>query len=277
MESVYFMNREQILITGGDGVVGSYIDFGIRTDVATLDVTDPEKVMAVCKEHMPSAIVHLAAATDLARCEKEPAYAYLVNTAGTYHVALAARAVGARLIYVSTSGVFDGTKTEPYLPEDMPNPVNIYGHSKYLGELAVAGILTDYIIVRTSWIFGGGKQKDNKFIGKILVQAGAKEVRAVTDKRGSPTYAKDLSRALKKLIEEGERGVVHVGGGNATRFDIAREALALVGSKAVVIPAVSSDFPGAYGSGANESMPLSPLMRPWQEALKEYIETEWKK
>ena len=92
MESAYFMNREQILITGGDGVVGSYIDFGIRTDVATLDVTDPEKVMAVCKEHMPSAIVHLAAATDLARCEKEPAYAYLVNTAGTYHVALAARA-----------------------------------------------------------------------------------------------------------------------------------------------------------------------------------------
>lgn len=269
------MNREKILITGGDGVVGSYIDFGIRTDIATLDSTDPAKVMAMCKEHMPAVIVHLAAATDLARCEKEPAYAYLVNTAGTYHMALAARAVGARLIYVSTSGVFDGTKTEPYLPEDMPNPVNIYGHSKYLGELAVAGVLTDYLIVRTSWIFGGGKQKDSKFVGKILAQAGAKEVRAVTDKRGSPTYAKDLSRALKTLIEEGTRGVVHMGGGTATRFDVAREALALVGSKAVVIPAVSSDFPGAYDSGANESMPLSPLMRPWQEALKEYIETEW--
>src|SRR3989344_2832978 len=187
METSYSMNMERILITGGDGMIGSYIDFGLRTNHSTLDVTNLSNVMAVCKEHMPHTIMHLAAATDLVRCEQEPTYAYLANAVGTYHMALAARAVGPKLICVSTSGVFDGIKKGPYTEEDVPNPINVYGHSKYLSELAVRGMTDDFLIVRTSWVFGGGMTKDKKFVGKMLMQSGAAEIRAVTDKHGSPT------------------------------------------------------------------------------------------
>ncbi len=269
------MNREKILITGADGMVGSYIDFGIRASQAQLDVTSLSSVMAACKKYMPKVIVHLAAATNLVRCEQEPAYAYTVNTVGTYNIALAARAVGAKLIYVSTSGVFDGTKAEPYTEEDTPNPVNVYGHSKYLGELAVQGVMENFLIVRTSWVFGGGKEKDKKFVGKILMQKDAAEISAVADKRGSPTYAKDLARAIAMLIEEDRRGICHVGGEPATRYDIAKEIVSITNSSAKVVPAVSADFPSAYATGCNESMVISVPMRPWQEALREYIQTEW--
>lgn len=269
------MNKESVLITGSDGVVGSYIDFGIHTDRSMLDVTNLSNVMDVCKKHMPKKIIHLAAATDLAWCEKEPAQAHFINAVGAYHMALAAREIGAKLIYVSTSGVFDGTKKEPYTEEDMPEPVNVYGHSKYLGELAVAGVLSDYLIVRTSWVFGGGKGKDTKFVGKIMSQIKSPEIKAVTDKHGSPTYAKDLAQAIKKLIEEDARGIIHLGGGKATRFEVAKEIISIVGSTTSVLPVTSDDFPSIYISGENESMAASAYMRPWQEALRDYIKNEW--
>ena len=256
-------------------MVGSYIDFGTRLTHEELDVTDLSSVMKICKGQQPSVIIHLAAATDLVRCEREPAYAFLINAVGTYTMALAARNVGAKLVYVSTSGVFDGIKKDPYTESDTPNPLNEYGHSKYLGELAVRGILDNFLIVRTSWIFGGGKERDTKFVGKILQKRDEKEVRAVTDRRGSPTYAKDLVKALQTLIKQDTHGIVHVGGGVATRYEVAREALTLAGSQTKITPAISADFPSNYKSGENESMPCSPLMRPWQEALAEYIHTEW--
>lgn len=269
------MNIEHTLITGGDGVVGSYIDFGTRLGHTELDVTDLASIRAACKKYRPETIIHLAAATDLARCEAEPAYAYAVNAMGTYHVALVAREIGAKLIYVSTSGVFDGAKSQPYEPADIPNPVNVYGHSKYLGELAARGVLDDALVVRTAWVFGGGKEKDTKFVGKILAQAGGREVKVVNDRRGSPTYAKDLARALKTLVGQNASGIVHVGGGVATREELAKEALSLARSSAAVVPVRTADFTSVYASGENESMPTSPLVRPWRDALREYIETEW--
>jgi len=266
---------KNVLITGSGGMVGNYINFGTRLSHEELDVTDLKAVMTAFNTYKPSVVIHLAAATDLVRCEREPAYAYLINTVGTYNVALAVRKSGVKLVYVSTSGVFDGTKKNPYTESDAPNPLNIYGHSKYLGELAVCGILDNFLIVRTSWVFGGGKDKDKKFVGKILRQSGEMEIRAVADRRGSPTYAKDLVKAVQSLIKENARGIVHLGGGEATRYDVAYEALALMGSRAKVVPVTAADFTSSYQSGENESMPRSPLMRPWREALKEYIETEW--
>lgn len=264
-----------ILITGANGVVGGYIDFGTRLTHSELDITDLNAVLTAFTKHKPRVVIHLAASNDLSRCEREPWYAYSVNAVGTYNLALAAHSIGAKLVYVSTSGVFDGTKKESYTEKDIPNPVNVYGHSKYLGELAVRGILDNFLIVRTSWVFGGGKDKDKKFVGRILQQSKEKEVRAVTDKRGSPTYAKDLASALRTLAEGEVRGVVHIAGEEATRYDVAFEVLKLAGSRATVVQATSADFAVNYRSGENESMVRSPLMRPWREALEEYIETEW--
>lgn len=270
------MNNENILITGGEGVLGSYFSFGVRLDQKDLDITDLNMVMRVCIERKPQVIIHCAALTDLSFCEQNPDKAYLVNSVGTYHLALAARAIGAKLIYISTSGVFDGTKPEPYTEKDIPNPVNVYGHSKYLGELAVASILTDYLIVRTSWIFGGGKGRDTKFVGKIMSQVGNSEIKAVTDKLGSPTYAKDLANAIEKLIEEDSNGIIHLGGGVATRYDVANEIISITGSSASVEPITSEGLSAVYASGKNESMNESRYMRPWQGALREYVNMEWK-
>src|SRR3989344_8587931 len=195
------------LITGSDGMVGSYIHFGVRMNHHSLDVTNLSNVMSVCTEHMPRVIINFAAATDLARCQQDPAYAYTVNSVGTYNLALAARRIGAKLVYISTFAVCDGTKKEPYTETDIPNPLNIYGHSKYLGELAASGILDDFLLVRASWIFGGGKDKDIKFVGKILKQLDKDEIKIITDKRGSPTYAKDLVASIRQLITENKKGI----------------------------------------------------------------------
>ena len=125
------------LVTGARGMVGSYMDFGIKTDRDTLDVTNLEAVLAIVKAHKPKVIMHLAALTDLDVAEKNPALAYNINTVGTYNVALAARMIKAKLVYISSTGVFDGTKKGPYNEKDVPNPQNYYGHSKYAGELII--------------------------------------------------------------------------------------------------------------------------------------------
>lgn len=255
-------------------MIGSYLAGGIRTNRESLDVSNLESVLRVCKQEKPEAIIHLAAFNDLAAAERDPAPAYLVNAVGTYHMALAAREVGAKLLYVSTSGVFDGTKEGPYLPSDTPNPVNVYGHTKYLGELAVQGTLTDFLIVRTSWVFGGGQEKDKKFVGKLLREKPS-SVRAVGNRHGSPTYAKDFAEALWALLEKGECGIVHVGGGIATRFEVAQEVAKFLPGMQVE-EARAEDFPAAYQSGPNESMEESPLMRPWREGLADYVYLEWK-
>src|SRR3989344_4148971 len=105
---------DRALITGADGMIGSYIDFGIRTNHRSLDVTNLAEVMKVCNTHKPKLIIHLAAETDVDQCERDETHAYSVNAVGTYHMALAARDINAKLVYFSTSGVFDGTKGDPY-------------------------------------------------------------------------------------------------------------------------------------------------------------------
>src|SRR3990167_5636218 len=137
-----------ILITGADGMVGSYIDFGVKTDRTSLDVTNREQVMGIVKKFKPTVIIHLAALTDVDRCEREPELADQINAQGTYHMAIAAKEVGAKLIYISTAGVFDGIKKDPYTERDIPNPQNAYGRSKYRGEVFVQEMLEDYIIAR---------------------------------------------------------------------------------------------------------------------------------
>lgn len=270
---------DETLITGADGMIGSYINFGVRTNHRSFDVTNLAEVMAVCKKYMPKFIIHLAAETDVDQCERDETHAYSVNAVGTYHMALVARDVGAKLVYVSTSGVFDGTKGDPYTEDDVPSPRTVYSHSKYLGELAVRGLLTDYLILRIAWVFGGGPKKDQKFVAKILKQVGKPEINVVSGKRGSPTYGKDLVAGMWRLIEEGKSGIYHMGNsGSPTRADIVKEIVRITDSNAKVNEVSPSFFglPADAGRPDNESMVSKvPYMRSWQEAIAEYIRTEW--
>ena len=263
----------EVLITGGHGLLGSYFPNG-ALGRESLDVTNLDEVWTVFKERKPTIIIHLAACTDLTLCETDPTQAYEINAVGTYNVALVARSIGAKMLYVSTSGVFDGTKEEPYTENDIPNPVNIYGHSKYLGELAVSGMSEKNLIVRTSWLYGGGPRNDKKFVGKILTQQDA-EIRVVNDKLGSPTYAKDLAAYIVKLIAEDARGIRHYSNGVASRFAVANELMQITHAERSVAAISSHEFPLSYNSGLNEGMETTIGTRSWQDALKEYVETEW--
>lgn len=271
----------KVLVTGSGGMAGSYVDFGIKTEHRSMDVSDLKEVLSMFEKHKPRAVLHLAAETDVDRCERDPDYAYKVNAIGTYNLAYASKKYGAKLVYISTAGVFDGEKAEPYSETDEPNPQNYYGHSKFLGELAVKGLLKDYLILRVCWMVGGGPAKDQKFVAKIiqqLLKKDTKEIKAVTDQMGTPTFAKDLIKAAKILIEKDEKGIFHLAnGGKTTRYGVAEFVVKYLGAEVKMIPVDSASFGLDAKRTKNEALSSKVnLMRPWEEALEEYLSDEWK-
>lgn len=267
----------KVLITGAGGMVGSYVDFGIKTDRTSLDITDLDGVMKTVGQHHPQAIIHLASETDVDLCDRDPNHAYLVNSVGVYNIATAAADVGAKLVYVSTAGVFDGQKTSSYTETDEPNPQNFYGRSKYVGELIVRGMSEDYIIARACWMFGGGPHKDKKFVNKIIKQLDRPEIKAVDDAYGSPTFGKDLVAAVKQLLADDAVGTFHLSNqGSCSRYDVAQFIIETLKPDIKLIPVGLDYFPGAHRVKNEAMVSKVKLMRPWQDALREYLETEWK-
>lgn len=275
------INLAETLVTGSDGMLGSYVDFGIKTNRRSLDVTDLKEVRVVCEKYKPKAILHFAAETDVDRCERDPEYAYLVNSIGTYNIALVSAELGIKMVYISTNAVFDGSKKEPYNEEDKPHPTNFYGHSKLLGEFAVREFLNDYLILRVSWMMGGGPSKDQKFVSKIINQLkkdGVSRIDVVDDQFGALTYAKDLVGAIKILLNENKTGIFHLpNSGFSSRYGVAKEIVDILGLKARVNAVDSSFFSLDASRNGNDRLGSSlQIMRPWQVALKEYLELEWK-
>ena len=272
---------DKIIITGSNGMVGSYIDFGVKTDKRMLDVTDFEETSKVIGKHKPSIVIHLAAETDVDRCERDTAHAYSVNAIGAYNVAVADKNVGAKMVYISTSAVFDGFGKEHYNENDKPDPQYFYGRSKYIGEALVKDISDNYIIARVCGVFGGGLKKDQKFVSKIInqiKQAGCKEIKVVNDTFVSPTFGKDLVEHLKYLIKKDEKGIFHLSNkGACSRYDMAVKIAEVLKSDIKITPVDSGYFNLSAKRGYNESM-LSlrfNLARDWQSALEEYLKEEW--
>ena len=182
-----------VLVTGAGGQVGQ----ALRRELPSarflphseLDVMVPSAVHEAAQG--VDVIVHLAALTDVDACERDPKAADAVNSLGTRNVAEAAEETGARVIYVSTNYVFDGTKAEEYAEEDRPAPLNAYGRSKLAGEAEVRG-RGRHLVVRTSWVFGG----ERNFVKTILEAAKRRgDVDVVDDQMGRPTWHRDLGGA----------------------------------------------------------------------------------
>jgi dTDP-4-dehydrorhamnose reductase len=284
----------RMLVTGAAGAVGSYVpevfsDWElVLTDVVgdfeQLDVADPAAVLQAVARAEPDIVLHLAAATDVDRCEQDPDWAFRANTIGTQNVALACRETEAVLVFISTAGVFSGDKPEPYTEFDEPGPANIYGESKLAGERIVASLLGRYYIARAGWMVGGG-HRDKKFVGKIvqLIEDGTTHLRAVDDKLGSPTYAPDMLEGIKRLLGTGYYGLYHmVNEGACSRYDVAVAIRDLLGRSDVSVEPVSSaHFPLPAPRARSEAMRnyklellgLEPL-RPWQDALGHYLQHE---
>ncbi len=249
-----------------------------------LDVRDPASVMRAVATIRPDVVLHLAAATDVDRCEQDPDWAYQINAIGTQNVALACLEHGVSLIYISTAGVFWGDKADPYIEFDAPRPINIYGQSKLAGEQIVASLLQRYYIVRSGWMIGGA-ERDKKFVGKIarLILEGRNPLNVVNDKWGTPTYAKDLLRGIRRLLDTRYYGLYHMANkGCCSRYDVALAIRDCLQRPELTIIPVSSDYfplPAQRArSEAVRNLKLELLgldtMRSWQDALCEYLETE---
>ncbi|MGW5363247.1 SDR family oxidoreductase [Actinopolymorpha pittospori] len=279
------------LVRAGHDVVATDIDLtdthpwgSAGPRLLWLDVRDRLAVRNAVREHRPDLLLHLAAETSLELSDADPDHAFMTNTVATKYVALEARRAGIPMTYISTAGVFDGEKPTPYTEFDQPNPLNTYGKSKYEGELVVRELLDQYYVIRAGWMVGGGPRKDHKFVARIInqIRDGATHVYAVTDKLGTPTYAPDFAECFLGLVRSELFGLYHMAcGGEGSRYDVVEQILKVLGRDDVeLVPVTSEHFAAEFPSVRPRSEIMRNLvldlqgmntMRPWQEALEEYL------
>lgn len=249
----------------------------IAANHTQVDITRGTDTSRFILRERPDVIVNCAAFTNVDACETQRTEAFGVNASGAKNIALAGKETGARLIHISTDFVFDGTKNEPYVETDQPNPVSQYGKSKLEGELAIQEISDAYTIIRTAWLYGHGKKNFVTTIRDIGNRNGS--VSVVTDQCGSPTYTADLSHAIWMIISRNLQGIYHVANtGTCSRYEWARKIFELTGDQVSVYPLKTGDYKRAATVPQNSSLNClkyatasGHTMRPWQEALKEYL------
>lgn len=246
-----------------------------------LDITDRNAVEAVLLGICPDAVIHCAAwtAVDLAEDNEERVRA--INVGGTENIALACKKIGAKMVYLSTDYVFDGSGTAPWLSDSTTfAPLNVYGRSKLDGEFAVKRNLDKYFIVRTAWVFG---KNGNNFVKAMLNLGQTHEtVRVVCDQIGTPTYTPDLSRLLVDMILTEKYGSYHATneGGFISWYEFAKEIFRRAGYQTKVISVTTEEYgiskaKRPRNSRLDKSKLLFSgfaLLPPWQDALKRYME-----
>lgn len=203
----------RVLVTGAAGQLGTELvavfsaagHEVVSTTHASLDICDAAAVDAAIVSARPDWILHGAAWTAVDACESDPDRAFAVNGGGTANVVAAAAKVGARVLYVSTDYVFDGTKSGPYVEADQPNPRSVYGSSKLAGERAVRD---SDLVVRISWVCGYSGSNMVKTI--LRLAASQPTLKFVDDQIGHPTFADDAARGMLRLVEAGLSGVFHL-------------------------------------------------------------------
>ncbi|HMM21094.1 MAG TPA: dTDP-4-dehydrorhamnose reductase [Selenomonadales bacterium] len=273
----------KILLTGANGQLGRELVKRLKgteflaTDAAEMDITDPAGTLRVIGSYQPDAVIHGAAYTNVDAAEGNPEAAYKVNAVGTQNVAAACLKYGAKLVYVSTDYVFDGTLGRAYNELDRPNPQNVYGKSKHAGEMLAHHILNELFIVRTSWLYGDG----GNFVRTMLKLGQERdEIKVVDDQHGCPTWAADLAEAILRLLKTEQFGIYHAANaGVATWYDFAKKIFELSGNSRVrVLPQTTAELSRpaprpAYSPLENLMLRLTTghALRPWEEALREYL------
>lgn len=237
------------LVTGASGQLGYDIVKSLnergKTDYYAptskeMDITDEKRVMEVILDYKPDVIFHCAAYTAVDKAEENQDICYKVNVSGTKNIALAAQKVHAKVVYISTDYVFDGTKEGIYKEEDYPNPINYYGYTKLCGEKVVSE-LEDYLIVRISWVFG---INGNNFVKTMLKLAETKEeISVVCDQMGSPTYTEDLSKLLLDMVESNKKGIFDATNEEyCSWYEFAKYIFEINGKSIKVNPVLTSEY-----------------------------------
>jgi len=273
----------RVMIIGATGLLGKTL---IRqwtgaelmgTGSRDLDIRHAAQVREFIEKSSPDWIVLAAAYTDVDGCEKNPALAFAVNRDGAVNVANAAKSVRAKLLFLSSDYVFDGTKITPYEINDARNPQSVYGRSKAEAELRLLEILPEACIVRTSWLFGAGGKC---FPDTILKLAGTRShLEVVNDQRGCPTYTVDLAAAIIALCKKNAGGLVHAcDAGECSWFDFAREIVSSADLNTEVRPVSSAHMARPAPRPAYSVLSATSLHRygiempDWKDALRRYLE-----
>lgn len=279
----------RILVTGRDGQVGGELAHTLSalgnvtaTSRAELDLTSDESIRAVVQRLRPQLIVNAAAYTAVDKAESEPAIAQRINADAVRMLAAEAKAVGAAMIHYSTDYVFDGSKSAPYLEDDRPNPLGVYGQTKLAGEQALAHAGIPYLVLRTSWVYG---LRGKNFLRTILKLAAEKpELRIVDDQTGAPTSAQEIAAATATVTERwmkdrdpAQSGVYHLtAAGKTTWYGFASAALRLLAPPeppkifARLIPIPSADYPTPAARPKNSQLDCARLQHVFATRLPDW-------
>ncbi len=281
----------KILVTGVKGQLGYDITRELRErgfsnvcgiDIDDLDIANENDVHVFLNKIRPSIVIHAAAWTSVDKAEQMPEKVYEVNAMGTKYIAESCKEINATMVYISTDYVFDGKGTTPFEVDDPKNGLSVYGKSKSLGEDYVTFNLSNYYIIRTSWVFG---INGNNFVKTMLSLAkkGKKEFEIVNDQVGSPTYTRDLSSLICNMVATNKYGIYHAtNDGYCSWSEFAKAIFEFSNIKAKVIPISTEDYRKMVSNQANR--PLNSrlskmslvmngfsLLPTWQVALINFL------
>lgn len=275
----------KVLVTGAKGQLGTDLMHelekrgieGIGVDVQEMDITDAEACRRVIKNSGADAVIHCAAYTAVDAAEDNVDLCRRINGEGTRNVAQACKEADVKLMYISTDYVFDGQGTRPWEPDDERHPLNVYGQTKYEGELAVEELSDKYFIVRIAWVFGVAGKNFIKTMLRLGKERGA--VSVVDDQIGSPTYTYDLARLLVDMIQTDKYGRYHATNeGLCSWYEFAKEIFRQAGMDVPVTPVSSDAFPAKATRPSNSRLNKDKLsengferLPAWQDALGRFL------
>ncbi|MDO5392155.1 MAG: dTDP-4-dehydrorhamnose reductase [Eubacteriales bacterium] len=277
----------KVLVTGASGQLGYDVvreltkrgHEAVGVSSKEMDITDPAQVEKVITEAKVDVVMHGAAYTAVDAAEDNEAQCRRVNANGTENIAAVCKKLDIPMVYISTDYVFDGQGTRPWEPEDERNPLNVYGQTKYEGELAVQKNLEKYFIVRIAWVFG---INGNNFIKTMLKLSKTHDtLTVINDQIGSPTYTYDLARLLVDMMETDQYGIYHATNeGLCSWYEFAVEIFRQAGIPMNVIPVTSAEYKAAKAKRPfNSRMNKDKLeakgferLPQWQDALARYLE-----
>ena len=275
----------KVLVTGVKGQLGYDVvneltkrgHIAVGTDIEEMDITDKKSVESVMKENMPEAVIHCAAYTAVDAAEDNVELCRKINAEGTQNIADVCKELDIKMIYISTDYVFDGEGERPWEPDDERSPLNVYGQTKYEGELAVQNTLDKFFIVRIAWVFGvNGKN----FIKTMLNLGKTRDsLTVVNDQFGSPTYTYDLAKLLVDMVETDKYGIYHATNeGICTWYEFACEIFKQAGMNIKVSPVSAAEYPAKAKRPSNSRMSKEKLTQngfeklpAWQDALSRYL------
>jgi dTDP-4-dehydrorhamnose reductase len=273
----------KVMIIGATGLLGKPLMREWKsaavagTGSRDLDIRDAARVRELIDKAGPDWIVLAAAYTDVDGCEKNPEVAFAVNRDGALNVAAAAKAVGSRLLFLSSDYVFDGRKTEPYEVDDVRNPQSVYGRSKAESEIRLLEKMPECCIVRTSWLFGVGGKCFPDTILKLAATRPTLDV--VNDQRGCPTYTVDLAKAIIELCGKNAGGIVHAANaGQCSWFEFSQEIVRDAGLTTEVRPVSSQQMARPAPRPAYSVLSATSLHRygiempGWKDGLRRYLD-----